>query len=165
MKKFLTLLALVTLATLATVVAVFAVDVTSQGYGEITRKEAKNDEGLRVAINERVAAIEADVALLDGEGDGAVNQTLTNGEVIVPSRSTVVLDASGQSTTISTNTLPAPVDAGYWVVLINGGASNSVLITEGTTLDSGGNKTLGPEDVMLLFAPSAASWSGIYHDN
>ena len=79
--------------------------------------------------------------------------------------STWVIDASGQAVATITNTILAPDAAGLWVVLINGGVSNSVKITEGTTLDSGGDKTLGPEDVMLLFSPSAASWSAIYHDN
>ena len=95
-----------------------------------------------------------------------VNIATTNGYVItVGASSTIVLDASGQGTGTITNTIIAPASAGQWAVLINDGVSNSVTIAEGTTLDSGGDKTLGPEDVMLLFAPSAASWSAIYHDN
>lgn len=75
------------------------------------------------------------------------------------------LDASAQSLPVITNTIVAPVVAGEWTVIVNSGVSNSVVITEGTTLDSGGSKTLGPEDVLFLFGRSTSAWSAIFHDN
>ena len=95
-----------------------------------------------------------------------VNIASTNlGVITVNAAMTYVLSAAAQANATVTNTIVAPASPGTWAVLINGGASNSIVITEGATLDSGGIKTLGPEDVMMLFAPSAASWSAIYHDN
>jgi len=88
-----------------------------------------------------------------------------NAVITVGAASTINLSAAAQGNATVTNTIAAPTVAGTWAVLINDGASNSIEITEGTTLDSGGTKTLGPEDVMLLFGRTTSAWSAIYHDN
>lgn len=88
-----------------------------------------------------------------------------NASITVGAASTILLSAAAQGNATVTNTIAAPTVAGTWAVLINNGVSNSIEITEGTTLDSGGTKTLGPEDVMLLFGADTNAWKAIYHDN
>jgi len=90
--------------------------------------------------------------------------TLVAGGTITVSVATMNLTASALEVPTTTNTIAAPSVAGQWAVLINTG-TNSLKLTEGTTLDSGGTKTLGPEDVLQLFAPDTTAWKAIYHDN
>ena len=92
--------------------------------------------------------------------------TSTAEYVLLANEATLILiDASAQGLAVITNTITAPSEAGAFCIIVNNGVSNSVLITEGTTLDSGGNKTLGPEDALLLIGRDTSAWSGIYHDN
>lgn len=95
-----------------------------------------------------------------------LNVASTNGGVIAGTRSYYVLDASAQGNAVVTNTITAPASAGLVLYLVNDGASNTIEITEGTTLDAGGALTLGPEDGATLISRSAAAWSVVgFNDN
>lgn len=95
-----------------------------------------------------------------------VSVTSAGGTAITVGAGTVILlNADALGYPITTNTVVAPSAAGQVAVIVNASTSNSVLITEGTTVDSGGNKTLGPEDVLLLFSRDTSAFSAVYHDN
>jgi hypothetical protein len=168
-------LIVVTLTAITTVLAL--PEVTRQDFVTQDRTITKLNE-INTAIEGRVAAVEAgtldsgatvtgDLVLQSGTLQAVqVNVASTNGGTItVGASSTIVINGIGS--TAITNTIAAPGAAGLWAVILNNStnAGCTLTLTEGTTLDSGGDKTLGVEDVMLLFSRSAAAWSAIYHDN
>lgn len=140
----------------ASVVFSKAGGITATGVGGITAPDLTASDDVTVGDDVVVAG---QVITTPASYLGVVGGTVT-----VTTASMVLYNGDAAVVPTLTNTVAAPATAGLQAVIINVG-TGSVVFTEGTTLDSGGNKTLGPEDVLMLFAPDTSAWKAIYHDN